>query len=901
MLADDWTSLRDVQYRKIHLYDLDWAGDEDRQLDRCLVAVAKYGGAVAMVRDETKLLKMSAKDSVTPTLRICNCAGGAISETQLDRAAQAPGTASERGRLLTMGWTDGEMLVMVRERGGVEVRDIMGELSKTLELVDESSRRSPEPDLVVACEVWGDGVVALLGSGKVKAVSGIHSPEPRHFSMAAGLGSSGAPLTAMAVLEPQFTASGALEVVLATEDGNVLAVDEHGVEDGLLEQPLLEPIVKMAVAPNGRFLACFARDGKLAVMSSNFATKVLNFDTSSSQPPEQMVWCGEDSVLLHFRGMGVLMVGPYGDWTRFSYPPEATVLLAPDSDCCKIFTDVECELLQRVPLASEAIFRMGSTDPAAMLFDAAAAFDEGDPRADELIRAMEREGDTDGEGHPLLEAVQSCIAAAAGEFDVPRQKALMGAAGYGKSFLSDYDSDEFVECCRKLRVLNNCRHKSCGMPLTSQQYDRLTPEVLVDRLAMRHMHFLAIRVCEHLRLRRDRMVVHWACKKIAKACADGAAGKPGAPTDAELTREVVKKLQPCGQISYADVARAAERAGRRRLATMLLDLEPLASDQVPLLLSMGENELGLKKAILSGEDDLVYLSVMHIEQEAGSSEKGREAFCELMLAHPEALRLLKVYYREKGGYMERRKLHNLCVFSKQYLEAGTLAVRKAYTQERLDGRLEGMKEAEGLFAHRKDLQFQQACTREQAELLELQRDLERKTGLDVFVDMSVSETLYHLIVVAASGGVQQGKHGLDGPQMMAEATALQKRLKVPDKRFWHIKIKALASVGDWEALRKFGSERKSPIGYKPFALACMRTKQTGLFGEDAERYITSYIDRIPQAEDRYDLYLENKSWEKAAEAAARLKDPRRIAEVRRLAVPVGPQAAPGGDGFSRPK
>lgn len=53
----------------------------------------------------------------------------------------------------------------------------------------------------------------------------------------------------------------------------------------------------------------------------------------------------------------------------------------------------------------------------------------------------------------------------------------MRAAGYGKSFLSDYDSDEFVECCRKLRVLNNCRHKAAGMPITSHQYDRLTPEV----------------------------------------------------------------------------------------------------------------------------------------------------------------------------------------------------------------------------------------------------------------------------------------------------------------------------------------------------------------------------------------------------------------------------------------
>lgn len=68
---------------------------------------------------------MSAADSVTPTLRVCSCAGGGISESRLDVVAQAPGTASERGRLVTMGWTDGEMLVMVRERGGVEVRDIM--------------------------------------------------------------------------------------------------------------------------------------------------------------------------------------------------------------------------------------------------------------------------------------------------------------------------------------------------------------------------------------------------------------------------------------------------------------------------------------------------------------------------------------------------------------------------------------------------------------------------------------------------------------------------------------------------------------------------------------------------------------------------------------------------------
>lgn len=40
--------------------------------------------------------------------------------------------------------------------------------------------------------------------------------------------------------------------------------------------------------------------------------------------------------------------------------------------------------------------------------------------------------------------------------------------------------------------------------------------------------------------------------------------------------------------------------------------------------------------------------------------------------------------------------------------------------------------------------------------------------------------------------------------------------------------------------------------------------------------VGGWVEQIPQAEDRYDLYLENKSWEKAAEAAARLKDPRQV-------------------------
>ena len=45
-------------------------------------------------------------------------------------------------------------------------------------------------------------------------------------------------------------------------------------------------------------------------------------------------------------------------------------------------------------------------------------------------------------------------------------------------------------------------------------------------------------------------------------------------------------------------------SGDTRTPPQLLDYEPRAADQVPLLMSMQENELALNKAIESGDSDL---------------------------------------------------------------------------------------------------------------------------------------------------------------------------------------------------------------------------------------------------------------------------------------------------------
>lgn len=42
--------------------------------------------------------------------------------------------------------------------------------------------------------------------------------------------------------------------------------------------------------------------------------------------------------------------------------------------------------------------------------------------------------------------------------------------------------------------------------------------------------------------------------------------------------------------------------------------------------------------------------------------------------------------------------------------------------------------------------------------------------------------------------------------------------KVPDKRWWWLKIRALAGNKDWEALEAFAKSKKSPIGYEPFVV-----------------------------------------------------------------------------------
>jgi len=659
----DWHALgetNDVFYRKWHLYDIGWK-NEGIDIGDYQLCGALYGGPVAIIKDRRNSFSSNNSNIVIKSsFSIYSSSGIKLVDIPWDDK-----------KLAGFGWNDQEQLVTVLDDGNVLIYDIHGKLLRNFLLLDVMSNTH-----VIECQFWGNGIVAIGADMQLYVAEGIASIDlttpPRVYVMKTGL-TPERPYSSMAIVPPLLSRSGLLEVMLANQVNSIIVVDENEIEDQLLHDRIGAPITKMSVAPNGRFLACYRNDGILTVMSATFTSKVLDFDTKSVSRPMEIAWCGEDAVLLMWKNTGIVMVGPYGDWLNFPY--EDDVHLVAEPDCCRIFTSSSCEMLQRVPASTEAIKRIGSTDPAALLNDAMEAFDEGDPKSDENIRSI-------AASNQLGDAVTSCIHAAAAEFDITRQQALMKAASYGKAFCSDVDPSDFVDTCLKLRVLNAIRRPDVGIPLTITQYNRLTPEILVNRLTMRNQHYLSLKICDLLKLKTDRVLIHWACEKVRKMST--------VQSSDEIIRDIVrKKLESYSRISYLEVANAAYQMGRRRLATMILDMEQNAADQVPLLLSMQEEELALQKAINSEDTDLIYLTLIHLER----SRSEIDSFYRLVYSHNEAANLLKIYYRNRITNTDKSILHNFLLYGKNYLEAGIAAVNQAYLQSNISNKLVLLRES----------------------------------------------------------------------------------------------------------------------------------------------------------------------------------------------------------------
>jgi DNA-binding ferritin-like protein (Dps family) len=341
--------------------------------------------------------------------------------------------------------------------------------------------------------------VALLRSNRLVAVSRYDEPRPRFLADPSPFIADDI-IHSWALIPPAYTLSRHVEVLLSTGQ-TILVVDPTDAQDQDLQSG---PFTHISVSPNGRYVALYTAEGRLWVIKADFQDKLSEYNSGmgSVMLPRSVEWCGNDSVVIAWDDE-VHMVGPKGEALKYYY--DSRVHLVPDIDGVRLLTAEKCELLQKVPDVTEEIFKIGATSSASILLDAVDQLEKKSPKADDNISLIRND---------LAEAVDACIKAAGHEFSVHWQKQLLKAASFGKSVPALYSSDDFVDMCETLRVLNAVRFFEVGIPITYEQFIRLTPEKLIQRLVNRQQHLLALRISEHLRLPTNRIYIHWACMKV---------------------------------------------------------------------------------------------------------------------------------------------------------------------------------------------------------------------------------------------------------------------------------------------------------------------------------------------------------------------------------------------------
>ncbi|XP_054028421.1 vacuolar protein sorting-associated protein 16 homolog [Dryobates pubescens] len=752
----NWNPLgEEAFYRKFELYTMEWSLKED--LRDCLVAAAPYGGPIALLKNSSRKEK---SPSARPLLEIYSASGLLL--------ASMPWKS---GQLVQLGWTASEDLLCIQEDGTVLIYNLFCEFKRHFSMGNEVLQNHVLEAKVFHTE-YGTGVAILTGALRFSLATNIDDLKLRRMPEVPGLQK---PPSCWAVLSQDR-----VTIVLLAVGQDLYLLDNTSCS--VVTPPGMSPsagaYLQMAVSFNYRCLALFTDTGYIWMGLATLKEKLCEFNSSIRAPPKQMVWCmrprSRQRAVVVAWDRQLMVAGNSKECIQFVLDEDS--YLVPELDGVRILSRSSHEFLHEIPEASQEIFKIASMAPGALLLEAQKEYEKESQKADEYLREIKDQ-------KLLPEAVSQCIEAAGYEHEPDTQKSLLRAASFGKCFLDKFPPEAFVRMCQDLRVLNAIRDYQIGIPLTFTQYKRLTIEVLLDRLVLRRLYPLAIRICEYLRLSEvqgvSRILAHWACYKVQQKD----------KTDEEVAHAINQKLGDTPGISYSEIAARAYDCGRTELAIKLLEYEPRSGEQVPLLLKMKRSKLALSKAIESGDTDLVYTVVLHLKYELN-----RGSFFMTLQNQPVALSL----YRQFCKHQERETLKDLYNQDDNHQELGNFHVHCSYSEKRIEGRVGALQNALDEYYKAKN-EFAAKATEDQIKLLRLQRHLQEDFDKP-YLDLSLHDTVSNLI--------------LDGHHKRAEQ--LYREFKIPDKRYWWLKINALATRGDWEEMEKFSKSRKSPIGYLPF-------------------------------------------------------------------------------------
>ncbi|KAG6441802.1 hypothetical protein O3G_MSEX001993 [Manduca sexta] len=711
------------------------------------------------------------------------------------------------GVLVHMGWSDSEQLLCIQESGDVLIYDMFGAYQKTFNLGQEV-RDTKVYKAQVFQNSHGIGIAVITTTNRMFMLNNVSVPKVRSLP---DIPKPNEPISSWCAMDSGF---------LVCRDKEIYKC-QLGESRAVLLRPDIRnaytQILSIVASQNGKHIALFTDSGCLWIGSSDLKTKYSEIDTGHIKQPKELLWCGSQAIVVHWDDL-LCMYGTKGN--SVSYPYDGPFHLIQEMDCVRVVSEMTHELIQKVPFVVEKIFRINSTAPGSYLVEASRQFQKRSHRADEYIRLVKPD---------LAIAVQDCIEAAAFEFNTEVQKMLIRAAQFGKCFLVDQELTElYVKTCRSLRVLNAIRDPKVAIPLTSVQMSTLRELVVVDRLVWRRLHCLAAHAAAALQLRdgRTRVLSHWACYKVSQTHVD----------NESAAREIGEKLRNVPGISYTTIAMKAAEKGRKALAIKILEYETHSKLQVPLLLSLGEGHTALLKATMSGDTDLVYYVLLQLKEKMSKNEF-EMAIRGFPLAHALYIKYCAIHNREalRQVYVQEDNFHGQVAThirdaidetNPGSIEASLISARECYKKGKND--------------------FGAAICEDARKLCKQQSSLQETYGTS-FVGLSLHDSVKKLL--------DQGEVKL--------ADKLRSEYKMPDRRYWWLRILTLAEKGDWQELDRFSKAKKSPVGYEPFVDACLQYNEH----DEALKYLPRCKDEI-----KVKYYVKAGFYEKAAEVAFEQKD-----------------------------
>ncbi|KAE9535874.1 hypothetical protein AGLY_007775 [Aphis glycines] len=765
LLTSEWVPYGTENYfRKLEMYsDMYWCNEID--ISTSVVIAAPCGGPVIVIRDRTKLV--SVKTVGKPIISVYTSSGKIISSF-----------VWSSGHLINLGWSNNEEILCCQDDGLVLIYDLFGNYQHTFSMIKD--RQDVKLlDARIANNFIRTIVAVLTETYNIYVMNDITKVKVHILPN----------IPDMNILPNLW------EIVLLERQTNVLISTNHSlysVSHAECKQQFIgfndtdynndisptNSIKKISISADHKFIALLNNDNIIWMGSTDLRKVYRIYKKPFSSSIDQMAWCGTEGVALYFKSEEtVMIIGKIEDQVSFIYTDP--IWLVSEIDCVRVIGAFSNDMLQLVPHYVQEIFRINSTSPSSYLVEASKQFERRNHRANEYIHLVNQMLET---------AVDHCIKAAGHEIDTSTQKLLMKAAQFGKTFLQNWNPEQYINLCRLLRVLNAVRDPKIGISITYPQLQKISVQTLLDRLVGQRHYYLALQASSYIRMSStigsSRILTHWAKFKVKQTQID----------KEQLAITIADKLGKYSGVSYHSIAEIAANSGRIQLAIKLLDYETQVNLQIPLLLKYQQDNIALKKAVESGNTDLVYMVLLHMQTSMPLGKFQME-----IKKSSVAQALYIKYCHQQSGY----SLLDMYTQEDNHEELALYHITESIKSNNTKEMSVSINEAINCYKRTRD-EFSLTTCESQIKLIRYQSSLEEKLKNN-FRNLTLHDTLLKLLEI----------------NELKLADKLHSEFKVPERRYWWARLTILGKQEDWNELEKLSKLKKSPIGYEPFVDICI--------------------------------------------------------------------------------